>query len=388
MKRRIPCATDAEAARLDAVVQRARVVVCVGPGGVGKTTVAAAVGVHAAREGRRALVLTIDPAKRLATALGLADGAPRRVPAELFERAGTSPRGSLEAEMVDTGAVLDALVERHAPDAAAAARIRGHPFYRRLGQALSGLQTYAAMERLDEVLREGDHDLVVLDTPPSATALHFLDAPRRLVGFLESAVWRSLAGAGGEDFWTARIVRRLARFTGSDVFEGLGELMGELAAMRGGFERRARRVAATLQSEHCAFLVVVRPTALAIEEALHFRGRLEHAGFHFASFVVNGVQPRFGEPEGGALALRLRSRIAGEPVAESAIDELAATLRRIVAEAATLARREDESLAPLRAGTSCVDVPRLVPDVHDLGGLARMARHLFSANAADPDAGH
>jgi anion-transporting ArsA/GET3 family ATPase len=362
--------------RLRDLVTRDHIVVCVGAGGVGKTTIAAALGLRAAREGRRVLVLTIDPARRLATALGLdcADGVRRvSIGAELW----------LDVEMLDTRRTLDEVMARHAPDAATLARIRDNPLYRHLGDALSGAHTYMAMEKLYQVVHERPYDLVVLDTPPSATALSFLQAPQRLADALDNPILESLPAFGGAAQGTSRLARRLAHFTGREIFAGMGELVGELAGMFAGFGERARRVADGLRGAQCAFVVVTAPTALAIEEAIAFRRLLEEARFPFAGFVVNGAQPVFGEPPPvDEVLLRLRERPELADAPREALAALAASLSRAVEDAATLGRKERAVLAPLaRAarGAFSVEVPRLSHDVHDVAGLMRIADELLGA---------
>lgn len=368
---------------LGELVMRKRVVACVGAGGVGKTTIAAALGVRAAADGRKVLVLTIDPARRLATALGLDDDADVR-------RVAIGSGAWLDVEMLDTRRALDEVLARRAPDAATLERIRRNPLYRHLADALSGAHTYMAMEKLYEVVHERDYQLVVLDTPPSATALQFLTAPQRMVDVLDNPILRSLpafdrtARQGGAG---KRLARRLAHFTGREIFAEMGELVGDLAGMFAGLGERARRVADGLRSPECAFLVVSAPTALAVEEAVSFRRALVEARFPFAGFVVNGVQPDFGDPDTldmDAVSRRLDAtpELAGAP--SEAVAELAAALHGAVAEAALLAQKERLVLAPLAFAAHdafSVEVPRLSHDVHDVPGLARIADHLFGARS-------
>lgn len=367
-----------------------RVVVCVGPGGVGKTTVAAALGVAAAVRGQRVLVLTIDPSRRLATSLGIAESAlgPQVIPAERFDAAGLTLAGHLEAELLDTRHALDAMVARHMPDEVARARIMANPLYRHLGDALAGAQITMALEKLFEVLHTRDDDLVLLDTPPSATALDFLEAPQRLVAVLDNPLLQALpslrAGAtqrlgAGAGF----LLRRLARLTGREIFDAMAELFADLGVLLAGMGDRARRVAADLRGLDAAFLVVTGPSALAVDEALFFRRRLDEAGFPFAAFVVNGVQPSFGVAttvDVEAAASRLARRPGFEALSASEREVFVAALRTAAEQAVTTAAAEHASLEPLAPGL-VARVPRLSQDVHDLRGLAVVGRYLLEPTA-------
>ena len=219
-----------------------RMVVCVGPGGVGKTTVAAAIGLGAAVDGARVLVCTIDPARRLANALGLSSlgNVESRVPEHKFTEAGLRPKGALFAMMLDVKRTWDDLVTRHAPDAARRERILKNRLYQQMSSALAGSQEYMAMEKLYELATDRDYDVVVLDTPPTAHALDFLDAPDRILDFLGNETARALlapAAAAGKiglrlaQLGGGAIAKTLARFTGPAVLSDLGDFLQSFQGM-------------------------------------------------------------------------------------------------------------------------------------------------------------
>jgi len=226
-----------------------RVLVTVGTGGVGKTTVAAALGLAGARAGKSVLVMTIDPARRLADALGTGalDHVPREVPRERLSEAGVAGEGKLAAMMLDTKRTFDELVERFAADPASRERIFANPIYRNLTDALGGSREYSAMEKLRQVHAEGGYDLIVLDTPPASHALDFLDAPRRLAGFLESQLLTTLlhpaAVVGRASLRLFRsgselVLRGLERITGLEFLTAISEFLLAFEEMLGGFSAR------------------------------------------------------------------------------------------------------------------------------------------------------
>src|SRR5512143_750067 len=244
-----------------------RIAVCVGPGGVGKTTLAAAVALQRALEGGRGLVCTIDPARRLANALGLEalGNVESHVPDHKFREAGLAPRGQLFAMMLDVKRTWDDLVARHAPDRARPGRIYQNRLYQQLSGALAGSQEFMAMEKLYELATERDYDLVVLDTPPTAHALDFLDAPDRILDFLGNETARALllpalsAGKLGLRVFQlggAYVARTLARFTGGEVLNDLSDLLQGFHGMYEGFERRAGVVRALLARPDVGFVLV------------------------------------------------------------------------------------------------------------------------------------
>lgn len=271
------------------IVERKEVIVCAGSGGVGKTTAAAAIALQAALDGKKAAVLTIDPAKRLASSLGLEEltNDPAKVNKRKFTSAGLNVTGELHAMQLDTKTTFDEVVMRYAPTREQAERIINNRFYRNISGTLSGTQEYMAMEKLYELHAEGGYDLIVIDTPPTRNALDFLDAPRRMTDFFESRVLRwfllPYVKAGGGFMRVANaaattFLRVVKRIVGAEVLEDTAEFFGNLEGMYDGFKQRAREVAALLKSDVTVFIVVTSPAADSVREATFFASRLNEAG--------------------------------------------------------------------------------------------------------------
>ena len=286
-------------------------VIVVGSGGVGKTTLAAALGVVSAlgapgRPGRDTLVMTFDPSLRLKDALGVGEAArDREVPVDLAgleEAAGAGAPGRLDASLLDAGRTFDRLVARYAPDEAARERILGNRYYRHLSGGLAGVLEYMAVERLFEVAAEARHRQVILDTPPTRQALDFLEAPERIVRFLDSGALRialkpwfdergRLKAASRFGFVGRRFERFLDDAVGLDVLRDMAEFFQAFEPLYEGFRRRARRVEALLRSEQTLFVLVAGPGEERIPDTLFFARRLEEAGYHLGPVVVNRVHP-------------------------------------------------------------------------------------------------
>ncbi len=361
-----------------------RIAVCVGPGGVGKTTVAAAVALDRALKGARVLVCTIDPARRLANALGLSSlgNVESRVPEHKLAEAGLRAKGELHAMMLDVKRTWDDLVTRHAPDPARRERILRNRLYQQMSSALAGSQEYMAMEKLYELATDRDYDVIVLDTPPTAHALDFLEAPDRILDFLGNETARALlapvAGAGRLGLRLAQlgggyIAKTLARFTGQAVLSDLGDFLQGFQGMYDGFKERAAAVHALLSDPRVGFVLVTSPSPAAIQETLAFHERLHAESMPIAGLVANRVTPDLWPGDGplpGADALAA----ALGPEDAALAPRLAATL----SEHQGLATAERRALAGLLAGFEAPTalVPRLETDVHDLAGLARLAERL------------
>ena len=362
-----------------------RIAVCVGSGGVGKTTVAAAIGLARALGGGKVLVCTIDPARRLASALGLAalGNVETRVPDHAFREAGLAPPGQLFAMMLDVKRTWDDLVARHAPDRARRERIYQNRLYQQLSGALAGSQEFMAMEKLYELATERDYDLVVLDTPPTAHALDFLDAPDRVLDFLGNETARAVltpalsASRMGLRFFQlggAYVAKTLARFTGAEVLRDLADFLTGFHGMYEGFEQRAAAVRALLGDRSVGFVVVSSPAPLSVDEALAFHERLHAESMPVAGAVANRVTPSLwteGEPLPGREAMEAALRGRGGP-------GLAERLTRTLDEHQALARADAREVARFFAavGAPGVVIPRLESDVHDLSGLQKMAERL------------
>ncbi|MDQ3955392.1 MAG: AAA family ATPase, partial [Actinomycetota bacterium] len=286
------------------ITQRKEIIVCAGAGGVGKTTAAAAIALRAAMEGKKTAVLTIDPARRLASSLGLKElsSEPTKVSARKFASANLEPKGSLYALMLDTKSTFDKVIMEYAPTPEQAERIMANRFYRNISGTLSGTQEYMAMEKLYELHVEGDYDLIVIDTPPTRNALDFLDAPRRMTDFFESRVLRwfllPYMKAGGGFMRVANVaastfLRIVKRIVGAEVLEDTAEFFTNLEGMYEGFKERAGEVSRLLKSSATSFVVVTSPAEESVAEATFFASRLEEAGLPFGALVVNRVHPHY-----------------------------------------------------------------------------------------------
>ena len=387
---------------LDDVVDHGRIAVCCGSGGVGKTTTAAILAIEGARRGRRAVVVTIDPAKRLANALGL-DGLTNEPilidPSRWDPSDDRMPGGALSAMMLDTKSTFDDLVTRYAESPAQAQRILANNFYANISGALSGTQEYMAMEKLHELYEDGGFDLIVVDTPPSRHALDFLDAPARLLRLLNNPIFRILmvptrtylkvAGAAVQAF-----IRRVSRVVGAAVVDDIVTFFRAFEGMEEGFRTRAARVVEILEKDETRFVLVTSPRRDAIEEARFFAERIGDHDLTVDALIVNRVHPRFGKES--AAFLRARGESLGEltlprRAQRDARDRLAERYDN-VANFNEVAERERAQIETVRVRTrsaSVAFVPYLAHDVHDFEALAEMGRILFATDieAKAPPAG-
>ena len=345
------------------------IVVCAGSGGVGKTTVAAVLALEAAKAGRKAVVVTIDPAKRLADALGLAglENKPSQIDGAWS--------GELWAMMLDTKSTFDDLVVKYSEDEAQARRILANRFYRNISGALSGTQEYMAMEKLYELHVESDFDLVVVDTPPTRNALDFIDAPRRLTRFLDHRLYRILmaptrAYLKALNVAAQAFLRSVTKVVGGEVLDDAIAFFSAFQGMEEGFRDRADQVLKLLSDPATAFVLVASPRRDTVEEATFFARKLREASIPVEALVVNRMHPKFGE--GLAEAARERAATLGD----TPLGQLYGNL----ADFRLVASREEEHLAGLAeqvAPAPVVRVPFLRSDVHDLDGLAAVGEHLF-----------
>jgi anion-transporting ArsA/GET3 family ATPase len=385
---------------LDVLLER-RILVCVGSGGVGKTTSAAALALSAARRGKRTLVLTIDPARRLANSLGLASLGHKvqQVDPQLVRRGAPSDRGELWAMMLDQKQAFDEVVARHARDPEAVKRILANPVYAQISGSLSGAQEYAAMAKLHDFDRTGEWGLIVVDTPPTAHALDFLDAPEKLSEAIDSPAiewFRKLQGEGGSR-WSligktgSYVLKRLAKFVGSKFIQDLAVFFTEFNDILGGFRQRAQETFTLLRQPRVGFVLVASPEPMAVREALAFHERLITAGMPFVGFLVNKVHVSRPVPTGTA-SRTIEDALAAHPGVMKL--ELSATSRTMAAQALlaaygeieTLAVADQRAIAQLRtaggAGGLLVEVPLLRDDVHDIDRLVALERYLFGDAAA------
>jgi anion-transporting ArsA/GET3 family ATPase len=364
-----------------------RVCICAGSGGVGKTTSSAAIAAGMAARGKKVAVLTIDPAKRLADSLGLPElgNEERRVDPELFAAAGVDTNGGeLWAMMLDAKATFDELVRRHAPDEETRDRILANRVYQQLSAALAGSQEYMAMEKLFELHAENRYDLLVLDTPPTRSALDFLEAPRRLMQFIEGRalqVFMRPTGLGMRFFGrgTSVMFSMLRRVTGVEVLEDLSEFFQAFSGMVGGFRERAKRVNELLAHPETCFLVVCGPQGEPISEAVHFHRKLVEARLPFGGVIVNKVHYGSELPESDDALAEQLTRALGD-------GELARRVLHNLDDYRGLAGRDRRNIrrltAEMRART-VIQVPYLDEDVHDLAGLMLVNRYLFAAGAKE-----
>ena len=358
-----------------------RVCICGGAGGVGKTTTSAAIALGMAARGAKVAVVTIDPAKRLANALGLQElqNEPRRVEAERLTEEGFRIDGELWAMMLDPKRTFDELIERLAADPERAAEIKSNRVYRELSTAVSGSQEFTAIAKLYDLARDGEFDLLVLDTPPSRNALDFLDAPGRLTSFLEGRAVKAFVRPTGLGM---RVLGRgampllgaLRRITGVDLLTDLSTFFQLLGDMTEDFSVRAAQVEQMLRAPTTAFVLVSSAQHEPIDEAIWFRRTLEQGGLPFAGVIVNRVHhDMLGETEPEDLAAELEQALG---------PDLAARVAANFHDYHVLARRDDHNISRLAAeldGRPLLLVPHLDDDVHDVHGLLQMHRYLFAS---------
>jgi anion-transporting ArsA/GET3 family ATPase len=386
-----------------AALLRPRIAICVGSGGVGKTTVAAALALEAARRGRRTLVLTIDPARRLADALGVRalGNQPEALPRDALTALGVPAQGGLSALMLDMKRTFDDLVERFADSPETRARILENPIYQHISEALAGSIEYSAMEKIFELDAQGSYDLIVVDTPPSQHALDFLEAPQRLIEFLDSRIVHMLihpafaAGRLGFRLFqrgARRMLQILERVSGIGFLQDVSEFLLAFEGMSEGFRQRASSVRALLLGPETAFVMVAGAGRDSVRQALALRERLAGFGASLNGVLLNRVRlwPGGGTPpdlraaEGslGALAAALAAnQPAGFPASEAARAAVDAA-----AGYAALVRRDARETAALRGAVEKQRgywgaIPELAGDVHDLAGLARIAHAIFGSDA-------
>jgi len=369
------------------------VCVCVGAGGVGKTTVSAALALGLAARGRKVVVVSIDPAKRLATALGIGElsGEPHRIdPSTLIaavggrheagdgDRSHDTATGELWAMILDSKGTFDALIGGLAPDEGTRDEILANRIYRELSSAVAGSQEFTAMAKLYELHRDGEWDAIVLDTPPSRNALDFLDAPDRLTRFLDGRALKVLLGGGGIARGligrsTGLMFSVFARVTGVNLIGELSKFFGSLSGLLDGFRERAHGVEELLRDPSTGFLIVTSPEHEPSREAEFLHGELAREGMGFAGLIVNRCHSTGLEGHGADEVTALLSEQLGEG--------LAARVASNLADFDVLALRDRESVESLTEALNeddAVLVPHLDGDVQDLGGLALLANHLFA----------
>ncbi|HTR92487.1 MAG TPA: ArsA family ATPase [Trebonia sp.] len=377
---------------IDRIIEdrRTRIIVCCGSGGVGKTTTAAAIGLRAAERGRQVCVLTVDPARRLAQSMGLSslDNTPRLVDG-IDDAAG----GSLHAMMLDMKRTFDEVVEAHA-DPARAAQILANPFYQSLSSSFAGTQEYMAMEKLGQLRRSNEWDLIVVDTPPSRSALDFLDAPERLGRFLDGRLIKLLTAPvkAGRPF--GRVLNAgfsvmtgaLTKLLGAQVLRDAQTFITAFDTMFGGFRERADATYKLLQAPGTSFLVVATPEPDALREASYFVERLDEERMPLAGLILNRVHAagvsELSAARSIAAAETLETMIPNGSAATAppahvpvAAAGLTAAALRLHAERMNLGLRERRvagSFMSAHPAVPVIEIPALPEDVHDLAGLQRI----------------
>jgi anion-transporting ArsA/GET3 family ATPase len=387
---------------------RTRIIVCCGSGGVGKTTTAAALGLRAAERGRHVVVLTVDPARRLAQSMGLTslDNTPRPVPGAVGD---PQLGGTLHAMMLDMKRTFDEIVEAHS-DPDRAAQILANPFYQSLSSSFAGTQEYMAMEKLGQLRQSDEWDLIVVDTPPSRSALDFLDAPQRLGRFLDGRLIRLLSAptrVGGRAY--LRVVTAgfsmltgvITKVIGTQVLRDVQTFVAAFDTMFGGFRQRADDTYRLLQAPGTAFLVIATPEPDALREASYFVERLSQDRMPLAGLIVNRVHRSLAAQLSAARSLAAAETLESAPAATLARPNarpndgatvastrypLAATALRLHAERMQLGERErrlEEHFTAAHPVIPVVEVPAQPEDVHDLDGLRAIGAELARAAATE-----
>jgi anion-transporting ArsA/GET3 family ATPase len=379
---------------IDGLLASREIVIACGPGGVGKTTTAAAAAVMAAsRLGGRVLVVTVDPARRLADALGLSalGNAERLVPRRAFTEAGEHPAGQLWAAMLDTKESWDALVRRHAPDRRTRDQILANPLYRNVSGRFVQSHDYIAMERLFEIHAEGNYDLIVVDTPPTRNALDFLDAPARMADFFSSRLlkwlivpYRSrLVNAASRPFYQVA-----DRILGTQFLADISEFFILFHSLYDGFVERAEAVQRLLAERRTSFMVVSTLEDVPLREAEFFSEELVRRKLHLGAIVLNKVLPEYLlDPSGVAVAERMRDEAGAlsRELADTVAGGDAAQVERVLVEIGrsymdyrVVAQREAEQRNELATRPEVlVSVPYFETDITDVAGLVRLGTRLW-----------
>ncbi len=383
---------------LEPLIRSKRVIVCCGAGGVGKTTTAAALGVASALAGRRVLVLTIDPARRLAEAMGIPEASrkPTAVPRSKLETLGVPMQGELDAWMLSPEVVFESMVRRLASDEKRVQEILNNRLYQHLSKIVAGMQEYTAAEALYTLSTEGRYDLVILDTPPSRNALAFLEAPRKLSMFLDERVVGVFLPEGAAAKKKGAIARAASdmvdrvftKVFGPSFYEELQGFLGAFSGMFGGMRAHAEAVRELLSSDQASFVLVTSPEPAALAEAGFFQEKITHLGLPFAGYVLNRswaytrgfaapeeivLPPEASEHERSALR-KLGQLAAGERWRAQRDRELLARLRMATAGGATQPEGTGAAIA----------TPHLGGAVEDLSGLAELARNLVHLGNETP----
>ena len=388
---------SSRAVGLDALLASKEMVLVTGSGGVGKTTVAAALGLSApVNQGAKVLVLTVDPARRLADALGIGalGNTATRVPESAFAQAGVEPRGELWAAMLDTKAGWDELIRRHAPDAQVRDSVLGNPLYQNITSRFVHSHDYLAMEQLHELHASGEYDLVVVDTPPSRNALDILDAPSRMVDFFGSRLLKWLTVPSRSRLFTAAstpFYQVADRVLGAGFLRDIADFFVLFQAMERGFVGRAREVEGLLGDPRTTFIVVTTLETAPAHEAEFLARELTRRRHHLGAIIANRVLPaaltrrgaatsakRLAEAATDAATVAKVAKAIGVPAAQRpVVGSVLTEIAEAFPEVALVATREAERRAELaELAPQVLDAPILDSDVHDLAGLMTLVGHL------------
>ena len=385
---------------LDTLIADKRIITCVGSGGVGKTTVSATLAVHCSLQGKKTLVMTIDPARRLANSLGvkMVGNEEILVPASKFEEAGLSPKGELHAMMLDTKAAFDDLIRRVAPREEVAQRILQNHFYQNLSAAMAGSHEYLAMEKLYDLYEQGRYDVIVLDTPPTRQALDFLDAPGKISDFFDKDVLRwflrpyAAAGRGGVKLINRTgtwVFSKIERMTGAEFLHDVSDFFLGFSDVFADFRKEADQAFEVLRGKDVLFLLVMSPSRMPIEEARFFYERLEEYRMPFGGFIINRIHPDFlsheekkSHADGIWSSDRSEVKKRLEQEARDHFGDLAPVLIETLENVQMLAEidmeRIETFIGSLGKKRSFWTLPMLDEDVYDLEGLLRLRSLLFS----------
>jgi anion-transporting ArsA/GET3 family ATPase len=364
---------------LSDVMARHGVLICAGSGGVGKTTTAAAVAVHGALEGRRTVVLTIDPARRLADALGVRPAGNEECEVDL------GSNGVLSAMMLDQKGAWDQLVERYAPSPDVAERIFNNRFYQHLSGSFAGSQEYMAIEQLSALQASGRYDLIVVDTPPTQHALDFLDAPQRIADFLDRRIVRWFVKPYFSAGWATlrlmnrtagSVLRRLEDATGVSALVEISDFFTSMSGLFEGFEQRVQDVYRLLRSRSTAFVLVTTPEEQVLTEAEYFCRKVRELSVSLRAVVFNRVHRESVGDARGFDEKWLRSLIARAVKKEDRAERMAENFLRYETQARGDQLRIENFRRQLPARTAITMVPNFEEDLHDLHGLRRMIPHL------------
>lgn len=388
---------------LDALIGQRSLLVCVGPGGVGKTTVAAAMGVRAASQGKKTLVLTIDPARRLADALGLSLGEDKIHPVDLssVQDQFTASGGSLHAAMFDNAQSMDRLMSRVSPSPETANKILRNRVYRAMAGTLARSHAYLAMERLHEVMTQGSYDLVILDTPPARNALDILDAPGRLTAFLEEGVmkWFTRAKAASEakgirgrllSAGGAAATKLFSMVAGEVLLREVMDFFDGFSAVRSGFFERSKAVAQMLRAPESAFVLVSSSDIAHLDDAKSLVQGAQERGLSFAASVYNRCYHRLGETDEEIICQEANSGL--QTPFRQAIGQLGAEVSTELGEGLyrKMSEIRREAIQENRQGILAISkmhhallgpiapqmIARLKGDIRDVAGLLSLSQYL------------